>query len=349
MRRPNGEPQSEIARFQKQIVKHLQKIVALLAAASMSGVPTAGTAAPADAGSYPERPIRLMVPYPPGGTADLMARVIGQRLSDNWNRTIVIDNRGGAGGNIATEMVARAEPDGYTLLLCNAPVLAINPALYKTVPFDPMRDFAPVSPIAEVPLFLVVHPSLPVRNLGEFLAYVRSRRGDVNYASGSVGSTTHLSAELFKTMAGVQMNHIPYKGSGPALAAMVAGEVTIMFELMPSAMPFVKADRLRALAVTSAKRSPLMPSLPTIAEAGLPGYEVASWFAFCAPAKTPGTVVGKLNKEVGTIVATPEMSERLAGLGAQPLTMTPEQFGAFIRKEIVKWSKVVKDSGAKLD
>ncbi len=314
--------------------------LALVAAASLFTVSAHGQ-------TYPERPIRLMVPYPPGGTADLLARVMGQKIADNWSRSVVIDNRGGAGGNIATEMVARAEPDGYTLLLCNAPVLAINPALYKRVPFDPVRDFAPVSPIAEVPLFLVVHPAFPARNVEEFIAHVR--RGPINYASGSVGSTTHLAAELFKTMANVQMNHIPYKGSGPALAAMVAGQVTIMFELMPSAMQFVKAERLRALAVTSARRSPLMPALPTIAEAGLPGFEVASWFAFCAPAKTPGFIVSKLNGEVGAIVGTPEMRDRLAGLGAQPLTMTPAQFGAYIKKEIVKWDKVVKDSGAKID
>ena len=308
---------------------------------------TATAAQPAT--QYPERPIRLIVPYPPGGTADVMARIIGQKLTDNWNRTVVIDNRGGAGGNIATEMVARAEPDGYTLLLCNAPVLAINPTLYKIVPFDPARDFAPVGTIAEVPLFLVVHPSVPAKNFTEFLAYVKSRGGNINYASGSVGSTTHLAAELFKTMARVQMNHIPYKGSGPALAAMVAGEVTIMFELMPSAMSFVKADRLRALAVTGGKRSPLMPALPTIAETGLHGYEVASWFALCAPAATPRAVVAKLNGELVAIIQTPEMQERLSKLGAQPLTMTPVAFGSFIKAEIVKWSKVVRDSGAKLD
>ena len=312
-------------------------------------LPAASSIAAQPAASYPERPIRLVIPYPPGGTADLMGRIIGQKLADNWNRTVVIDNRGGAGGNIATEMVARAEPDGYTLLLCNAPVLAINPALYKKVSFDPVKDFAPVSPIAEVPLFLVVHPAVPVKNVGEFLDYVKSKRGDVNYASGSVGSTTHLAAELFKTMAKVQMNHIPYKGSGPALAALAGGQVPIMFELMPSAMQFVKADRLRALAVTSGKRSPLMPALPTIAETGLPGYEVASWFAVCAPAATARAVVAKLNGEVVAIVKTPEMQERLASLGAQPLTLSPGQFAAFIKAEIVKWSKVVRDSGARVE
>lgn len=328
-------------------MRGLIRIMAVTVAAVLASV-AQGAAAQA-ARNYPDKPIRLIVPYPPGGTADLLARVVGQKLAENFGKSVVIDNRGGAGGNIATEMVARAEPDGYTLLLCNAPVLAINPTLYKKVAFDPIKDFAPASPIAEVPLFLVVHPSAPVKSVDEFIAFVKSKRGDINYASGSIGSTTHLAAELFKTMAKVQMNHIPYKGSGPALAAMVAGEVTIMFELMPSAMPFVKAERLRAIAVTSAKRSALMPNLPTIAESGLPGYEVASWFGIAAPAGTPKGVVSKLNAEIVTIVKTSEMQARLASLGAQPLTMAPGEFSGFIKSEIQKWSKVVKDSGARTD
>lgn len=328
-------------------MKCLKRVVAGVALLVVSGgTPSETLAAQV---KYPERPIRLVVPYPPGGTADVMARLVGLKLGDTWGRSVVVDNRGGAGGNIATEMVARAESDGYTLLLCNAPVLAINPTLYKKVRFDPVKDFAPVGPIAEVPLFLVVHPSLPAKNFSEFFAYVKARSGKINYASGSVGSTTHLAAELFKTMTKVAMNHIPYKGSGPALAAMAAGEVTIMFELMPSAMPFVKAERLRALAVTSSKRSPLMPDLPTIAETGLPGYEVASWFAFCAPAGTPKTVVSKVNADLVSLIKTSEMQGQLLKLGAQPLTMSPGEFGAFIKSEIVKWSKVVKDSGAQLD
>ena len=328
-------------------MKCLKRVVAGVALLVVSGgTPSETLAAQV---KYPERPIRLVVPYPPGGTADVMARLVGLKLGDTWGRSVVVDNRGGAGGNIATEMVARSESDGYTLLLCNAPVLAINPTLYKKVRFDPVKDFAPVGPIAEVPLFLVVHPSLPAKNFSEFFAYVKARSGKINYASGSVGSTTHLAAELFKTMTKVAMNHIPYKGSGPALAAMAAGEVTIMFELMPSAMPFVKAERLRALAVTSSKRSPLMPDLPTIAETGLPGYEVASWFAFCAPAGTPKTVVSKVNADMVSLIKTSEMQGQLLKLGAQPLTMSPGEFGAFIKSEIVKWSKVVKDSGAQLD
>lgn len=312
------------------------------------GCSLAHAAAAREGAAFPERPIRLLVPYPPGGTADLLARVMAQKLSEKWGATVVIDNRGGAGGNIATEMVARAEADGYTLLLCNAPVLAINPALYKKVAFDPVKDFVGINGIAEVPLFLLVHPSLPVKTFDDFIPYVKNRKG-INYASGSVGSTTHLSMELFKSMAKVDLNHIPYKGSGPALAALMGGEVTIMFELMPSAMQFVKTDRLRALAVTSAKRSPLMPALPTVAEKALPGYEVASWFGLCAPSKTPVPVVAKVSDAATSILNTPEMQERFAGLGAQPLMMTWKQFGSFIKSEITKWGKVVRDSNARVE
>ena len=301
------------------------------------------------AAGFPERPVRVLVPYPPGGTADLLARIIAQKLSDKWGTTIVVDNRGGASGNIATEMVARAEPNGYTLLLCNAPVLAINPALYKSVPFDPVKDFAPINGIAEVPLFLLVHPALPVKTFDEFIPYVKNKKGDMNYASGSVGSTTHLSMELFKSMAKVELNHIPYKGSGPALAAIVAGQVSIMFELMPTAMQFVKADRLRALAVTSAKRSPLMPALPTVAEKGLPGYEVASWFGLCAPRKTPRPIIHKVSESVMAILSTNEIQERFASLGAQPMLMTSDKFEPFVKSEIGKWGKVVRDSNARVE
>ena len=307
-----------------------------------------GGALPAAPEAFPQRPVRLIVPYPPGGTADLMARVMAQRLAETWRTTIVVDNRGGAGGNIGTETVARAEADGYTMLLCNAPVLAINPTLYKSVSYDPVKDFAPVVAIAEVPLFLLVHPSVPVKTFDDFLPYLKSRK-NLNYASGSVGSTTHLSMELFKTMAKVDLTHIPYKGSGPALAAMAAGEVTIMFELMPSAMPFVKTDRLRALAVTSANRSPLMPALPTIAEKGLPGYDVASWFGLCAPSKTPSPVVRKISDDAMAILRTNEMRDRLTALGAQSMLMPADKFGPFVKSEIGKWSKVVRDSNARAE
>jgi tripartite-type tricarboxylate transporter receptor subunit TctC len=296
--------------------------------------------------NYPERPVRIVVPYPPGGTADLLARLAALRLGEGWDRSVIVENRGGAGGNIATEHVARAEPDGYTLLLCNAPVLAINPTLYGNVQFDPVKDFAPAAMIAEVPLFLVVNPAFPANNLDEFVAYVRKADGKLNYASGSIGSTTHLSMELFMSMAKVRMQHIPYKGSGPAIAAVLAGEVQIMFELMPTAMPHVKSGRMRALAVTSAKRSPVVPNIPTVAESGLQGYAVGSWFGVCAPAATPRAIVDKIGADLNKQLATAEMQERISSLGAQPLAMTPDEFSRFVRSEITKWSKVVKESGA---
>jgi tripartite-type tricarboxylate transporter receptor subunit TctC len=296
-------------------------------------------------GAYPERPVRLLVPYPPGGTADLLGRLAAQKLNDAWGKSVVVENRGGAGGNIAAEAVAKSDPDGYTLLLCNAPVLAINPPLYGNVNFDPVRDFAPIATIAEVPLFLVVHPSLPVKSFAEFMDYVKNAQGSINYASGSIGSTTHLSMELFKTMSKLQLTHIPYKGSGPAIAAVLGGEVQIMFELMPTAMPHVKSGRFRALAVTSRSRSPVTPAVPTVAES-LPGYDVASWFALCAPAATPRPVIDKISADMNAALRSPATQERILGLGAQPLVMTPEEFGGFLRAEITKWAKVVKDSGA---
>jgi tripartite-type tricarboxylate transporter receptor subunit TctC len=296
--------------------------------------------------SYPDRPVKIIVPYPPGGTADLLGRLASQRLTEAWNKSVVTENRGGAGGNIATEFVARSDPDGYTLLLCNAPVLAINPALYGKVPFDPVRDFAPVAMIAEVPLFLVVNPAFPANNFQEFLSEVRKANGKIDYASGSIGSTTHLSMELFKTMSNLQLQHIPYKGSGPAIAAILAGEVKIMFELMPSAMAHVKSGRMRALAVTSAKRSPVMPDLPTVAESGLAGYEVSSWFGLCTPSATPKAIVHKLSADLTAQLAVPDTRNRILGLGAQPVSMTPEEFSRFVHAEIAKWTKVVKDSGA---
>jgi tripartite-type tricarboxylate transporter receptor subunit TctC len=298
---------------------------------------------------YPNRPVRVVVPYPPGGTADLLARVVGQKLTETLGRSFIIDNRGGAGGNIAGEIVAKSPPDGYTLLLANAPVLAVNPSLYSKLPFDPVHDFAPVCMIAHVPLLLIVHPSLPVHSVKELIAFAKARPGKVNYASAGGGSTTFLATELFKTMAKVDLVAIPYKGSGPALAALVSGEVPIMFELFPTAFGFVKSDKVRALAVTSPQRSSLMPQLPTVAETGLPGYDVASWFGLAAPAGTPQDIVSRLNEEVGKMLRAPDMRERLASLGAEPRTMTPQQFAALIPAEIRKWAKVVKDSGAHVE
>ena len=309
----------------------------------------AGVAPVALAQTYPARAARIVVPYPPGGTADLLARVVGQKLTEALGQSFIVDNRGGAGGNIAAELVARAPADGYTLLMGNAPVLAVNPSLYGKVPFDSERDFAPISVIADVPLLLVAHPSFPVRSVKDLIALAKARPGDINYASAGGGSTTYLATELFKSMARVDLVAISYKGSGPAIAALVSGQVPVMFELFPTALGQVKGGKLRALAVTSRQRSSLMPDLPTVAEAGLPGYEVASWFGLLAPANTPRTVVTRLNAEIVRMLASAEMRDRFAGLGAEPRTTTPEAFAAFIPVEIRKWAKVVKDSGARAE
>ncbi len=322
------------------------KPLPLLAAAliACTAAPFAGAQAP-----YPSRPVRVLIPYPPGGTADLLARVLGQKLSEALGQGFVIENRGGAGGNLAAEAAAKSAPDGYTLLMANAPVLAVNPSLYAKVPFDPVKDFAPVSLVANVPLLLVAHPSFAPKTVSELITLAKSQSGKLNYASAGGGSTTYLATELFKSMAGVEMLAIPYKGSGPALSALVAGEVPVMFELFPSALGHVKSGRIRALAVTSASRSPLMPELPTVAEAGLPGYEIASWFGIVAPAGTPREIVARLNGEIVKLIETPEMRARLATLGAEPRPGTPEQFAQLIPVEIRKWAKVIRESGAKVE
>jgi tripartite-type tricarboxylate transporter receptor subunit TctC len=323
----------------------MKKIAAIVVLFCMAWAAAFG----AHAQGYPNRPIRLIVPYPPGGTADLLARVLGQKLGETLGQPIVVENRGGAGGNIGTDLVAKSAPDGYTLLMANASVLAINPTLFGSLPFDPVRDFAPVSLFADVPLILVVHPSLPVNSVKDLIALARSKPGEINYAAAGMGSTTHLSMELFKTMAGVKMVTIPFKGSGPALAALIAGQVPVMFELAPTALGFVKSGKLRPLAVTSPARSPLMPELPTVAETGLPGFDVASWFGVVAPAATPKEIVARLNADIVKIVNSADMGERIAGLGAVAHSNSPEQFSQFILTEFKKWAQVVKDSGARVE
>jgi tripartite-type tricarboxylate transporter receptor subunit TctC len=298
---------------------------------------------------YPSAPVKLVVPYPPGGTADLLGRLVSIKLGDALGQQVVVENRGGAGGNIGTEAVAKATPDGHTLLLGNAPVLAINPNLYRKVAFDPLRDFAPIGLVATVPLMLVAHPSFQPTTLAELIAAAKAQPGHIHYASGSSGSTTHLATELLKSMAGIDVVHVPFKGSGPALAALAGGQVPFMIELIPTALPFVRGGRLRGIAVTSTTRSPLAPDLPTFAESGLPGYEVSSWFGIVAPAKTPPAVVSRLSAELLRVVKSADMRERISGLGAEPVGNTPEEFSAHIRAELLKWASVVKAAGATVD
>jgi tripartite-type tricarboxylate transporter receptor subunit TctC len=303
----------------------------------------------AAAQKYPQRPIELVVPYPPGGVADLLARLVSPGLSERLGQPVVVVNKGGAGGNIAAALVKNAPSDGYTLLFGNVAVLAINPTLYKAVPFDPLKDFAPISLVASSAQMLVVHPALPVNSVAELIAYAKERPGKLNYSSGSIGSATHLAMEQLKTMAGFEAVHLPFKGSGPGLAALAAGQTQLMIENIPTALPFVRDGRFRALAVTSVKRSPLVPHLPTIAESGFPGYEITAWFGVQAPAKTLSAIVSQLSRAIATTVQSSEMRERMASMGAEPVTSTPEEFASFIKAEYDKWAKIVRISGATVD
>ncbi|HZN26342.1 MAG TPA: tripartite tricarboxylate transporter substrate binding protein [Burkholderiales bacterium] len=299
--------------------------------------------------AWPTKPIRMILPFPPGGTTDILGRVAAQKLSEALGQQVVPDNRPGAAGNIGTEFVAKAPPDGYTLVTAPGSTLTIHPSLYSKLGFDPLRDFAPVTILAAVPNALVVHPSLPVRNVKDLIALAKAKPGQLNYASTGAGQSTHLSMELFKTMARVNIVHVPYKGSAPAVTDLLGGHVLLMFDNMPSALPHVKAGKLRAVAVSTLKRSPVAPDIPTVAESGLPGFEVSVWFGVLAPAKTPQPVVERLNQILVKALHTAEVRERLSTQGAEPIANTPDQFTQQMKRDIAKWAKVVKDADIKLD
>lgn len=302
----------------------------------------------ANAQSYPTRPIRFIVAYPAGGGADLIARSVGQKLGEAWGEQVVIDNRPGGGANIGAELAARAAPDGYTLF---EPTLthSVNATLYAKLGYDPVRDFAPVVLMATVPNILVVHPSLPVHSTRELIDYAKTRPGQLDYASTGSGGPQHLGMELFKTMSGVQITHIPYKGAAPALTDLLGGQVHCTFGNMLSTLPHIRPGKLRPLAVSSAKRSRATPEIPTIAESGLPGFESGSWFGMAVPARTPRPIIDKLNAEVNRILALPELRERLAGDGAELVGGTPAEFGAYFRTEIEKWARVIKFTGMRVE
>ena len=308
-----------------------------------------GIAPAQGAESYPARAVRMVVGFPPGGTTDIMGRIAAQKLSDTFGQQVIVDNRPGAGGNIATELVARAAPDGYTLLASPGSTLTINPSLYAKLGFDTLRDFAPVTILAEVPNLLVVHPSLPARSVKELIALARSRPGQLNYASTGAGQSTHLSMELFKSMARVDLNHVPYKGSAPALTDLIGGQVTLMFDNMPTALPHAKSGRLRPLAVSTARRAAVFPELPTVAEAALPGFEVSVWFGILAPAQTPRDLVQRLNGVLAKALQASDVKTRLADQGAEAVGNTPEQFTDVIRADLAKWAKVIQAAGIRLE
>ncbi|MBY0266827.1 MAG: tripartite tricarboxylate transporter substrate binding protein [Burkholderiales bacterium] len=293
---------------------------------------------------YPSRPIRMIVAYPPGGGTDQVGRVMAEQLTQTLGQQVVIDNRGGATGNIGTELAARAAPDGYTLLMGNVAPNAVNVSLFKKLGFDPVKDFAPVSLVAITPNILVAHPSVPVKTIKELIALAKAKPGALNFPSAGVGSSSHLAGELLKSLAGISMVHIPFKGGGPALVATIAGEVQIMFATMPAAMPHVKSGKVRPVAVTTTKRSQAMPELPTIAESGVKGYDAATWYGLLAPAGTSKAIVDRLHGDTVKILAGPTR-QRLEAQGFEPDGGTPAAFAAYIKSEITKWAKVIKDAG----
>ena len=294
---------------------------------------------------YPAKPIRFLIGFPPGGTNDILARALAPKLSEYLGQPVVIENRGGASTAIATELAARAAPDGYTILL-NAPGHATNPALIK-LNFDPVKDFAFITLLAESQNLLVVHPSLPVRSVKDLIGISKKRPGEINYGSSGIGTTPHMSAELFQFMTGTRWTHIPYKVSGLGLTALLGGEISLYFANVPAAFQHVKAGRLRPVALSGTKRTPAAPGIPTVAESGLPGFAVTSWFGVAAPAKTPRPIVDRLNGEIVRALATLELRERMEGMGADPVGNTPEEYTRFVQNEIVKWGKVIKAAGIK--
>jgi tripartite-type tricarboxylate transporter receptor subunit TctC len=298
---------------------------------------------------YPVKPLRWVVPFAPGGGGDIVIRTLAQRLGEALGQTVVVENRSGAGGNVGTDAVAKAPPDGYTLLMANVAPMAINVTLYSKLAYDPVRDFAPITLVATFPNVLVLHPSVPARTVRELVALARSKPGQLTYASAGNGSTTHLAAELFTTMAKLDMSHIPYKGGGPALADLLGGHVSLYFGSLPAAFPHMKTSRIRALALTSAKRSRATPDLPTMAESGFPGYEADTWIGAVAPGGTPAAIITRLNTELVRILGTQDMQQFLLANGAEALSSTPDQFAAYIRTEITKWAKVIRTSGARAD
>jgi tripartite-type tricarboxylate transporter receptor subunit TctC len=320
-------------------------LAATLAAAFTTLTPQAGAAADA----YPSKPVRFVVAFPPGGGTDIIARSIAHKLAERIAQQVVVDNRPGAGGNIGTDIVAKSAPDGYTMLMGSAGPLAINASLFAKMPFDPIKDLAPVTLAATTPNVLVVHPSIKAATVKELIALAKARPGEINFASSGHGTPAHLAGELFNSMAGVKMVHVPYKGAAPALADLLGGQVQLMFSTMPPALPHVKDGKLHALAVTSAKRSPAAPELPTLDEIALPGFEANTWHGVVVPAGTPATIIARLNREIVAILHLPDVVERFSGQGAEALGSTPEEFAAYIRSETLKWAKVVRDSGAKAE
>ena len=304
---------------------------------------------PLQAQGYPARPIRIIVPVATGGIADYYSRVIGSKLHETWGQPVLVENRAGGGGNIGSDIVAKAPPDGYTMVMGFIGSHAVNPFLIRNMPYDPQRDFVPVAMVIEAEGLLAVHPSVPVNSVAELLALARTQPGKLSYASGGIGTSSHLAGELFKSMTGADIVHIPYKGNAPAIADLIGGQTQLTFATMPTVLPHVRAGKLRGLAVIGATRSAALPQLPTIAESGVPGFSVNNWIGLFAPAGTPNEIVRKVNAEVMRIMRLPEVARRMDVEGERFTPNTPEEFAAFIRSEVAKWGKVVKDAGLKAE
>ena len=321
-------------------------VAGMAAAAAVGGLPISAAFAQ---DAWPTKAITIIVPFPAGGTTDIVARFAGQALSTELGQPVVIDNRPGAGGNIGAQAVARATPDGYTLVMGTVGTHAINPSLYKKMPHDHIKDFAPISRVAAVPNVLVANPSQPYKTVKELIAYAKANPDKLTFASSGSGTSIHLAGELFKSLTGVTMQHIPYKGSAPALTDLMAGQTNIMFDNMPSAIQFIKAGKLRPIAVTTIKRAPQFPDLPTIDEAGVPGFDASSWFGLLAPANTPPAIIKRIDDALIKVMETTDLKKKIMEQGGEPIAETPDKFAAFIQAETTKWAKVVKESGASVD
>ncbi|QJY34312.1 tripartite tricarboxylate transporter substrate binding protein [Diaphorobacter sp. JS3050] len=319
-------------------------LLASLAVAAAGALPLGALAQ-----NFPTKPITIIVPFSAGGTTDILARIVGQGLTTELGQSVVVDNKPGAGGNIGGSLAAKAAADGYTLFMGTVGTHAINQSLYKKMPFDPVKDFAPLSRVATVPNLLVAHPSQPFKTVKEMIAYAKANPGKITFGSPGSGASPHVSGELFKSMTGTDLLHIPYKGSAPAMTDLLGGQTSVMFDNMPSAIQHVRSGKLRPIAVTTAKRSPELPDVPTIAEAGVPGYEATSWFGMFAPAGTPKPVLDKLHAALIKVLNQADVKKKIAEQGGDVVAETPDQFAAFIKAESVKWGKVVKESGATAD
>ena len=320
--------------------------IVIAAVVALAGLAPYGEA---HAQTYPAKPIRLIVPFPAGGGADIFARLIGRKLSDNMRQSIVVDNRAGASGIIGCEAVARSAADGYTLLMGTTGTHTTNPAVFSKLPYDPLKDFTPISLVADSPFVLLVHPSLPVANLKELIAFAKARPGQLTYASSGTGSSSHLGFELFNLMAGIKGVHVPYKGLPPATLDTISGYVTMTWNSITAAAPYLKNKQLKALGIGSVKRSALMPDIPTISEAGLPGFELGSWYGIFAPAGTAPEIVRRIQSEIVKAINDPGMNDQFAALSAEPVGSTPDEFRAVLQRDLVKWAKVAKQANVKAD